>query len=56
MLLFPYARDVEYSDGELGFVIQFVGSTRTTEISMKMGLDPELSEMIAKLMDEVDEV
>lgn len=56
MLLFPYAKDIEYSDGELGLVIQFIGKTKTTDVSLKMGLDAELSDLIQKLMDEADEV
>ena len=56
MLLFPYAKDIEYADGQLGLVIQFIGSTKTTDISIKMGLDDDLSGLIQKLMDEVDEV
>ena len=56
MILFPYAKDIEYSDGELGLVIQFISKTKTTDVSLKMGLDAELSEMIQKLMDETDEV
>jgi hypothetical protein len=56
MLLFPYAKDLEYIDGELGFVLQFVGKTKTTDVSIKMGLDKDLSETIEKLLEERDDL
>lgn len=56
MLLFPYAKDLEYIDGELGFVLQFVGKTKTTDVSIKMGLDKDLSETIQKLLEERDDL
>ena len=53
MLLFPYARDVEYIDGELSLVLQFVDRDNTTEIKMSIGLDEDLSRMIEDLMAKV---
>lgn len=54
MLLFPYAKDIEYIDGELEFVLQFVGNTKTVDISVKMGLDQEVCKVIEKLLEERD--
>jgi hypothetical protein len=56
MLLFPYARDIEYLDGELEFVLQFIGTTKTTDVSIKMGLDEEICNLIQGLMDERDDL
>lgn len=53
MLLFPYARDVEYKDGELSLVLQFVDMDKTTEIKMNIGLDEGLATMIEELMERV---
>jgi hypothetical protein len=55
MILFPYAKDIEYMDGELGFVLQFFNRSNTTEISIRMGLDTDLSEVIERLMNTQDE-
>ena len=56
MLLFPYAKDLEYTPGELGFVLQFVGKTKTTDVSINIGLDKDLSETIEKLLQERDDL
>ena len=56
MLLFPYAKDIEYIDGQLEFVLQFVGKTKITDIEIKMGLDKDLSEIIEKLLAERDDL
>ena len=53
MLLFPYARDVEYTDGELSLVLQFIDTDNTTEIKMSIGLDDGLATMIEELMARV---
>lgn len=53
MLLFPYARDVEYTDGELSLVLQFIDKENTTEIKMNIGLDEDLATMIEELMARV---
>lgn len=55
MILFPYAKDIEYMDGELGFVLQFFNKSNTTEISIRMGLDTDLCEVIERLMSTEDE-
>lgn len=56
MTLFPYARDVEYLDGELSFVLQFFDSNKTTEMTLNIGLDENLMEMIEGLMSQSEEV
>lgn len=56
MTLFPYARDVEYIDGELSFVLTFFNGQVTTDMEIKMGLDTELGEMIQGLLDQMEEV
>lgn len=51
MLLFPYAKDIEYEDGSLSFTIQFMDKVKSTEISINIGLDDDLSNMIEKLLE-----
>jgi hypothetical protein len=46
MLLFPYAKDVEYINGELSFVLQLLNKEQETQISVKMQTSPELSLMV----------
>lgn len=53
MILFPYANNVEYNNGELGFTIQFFDNDKTVEIAIQMGLDMELSEKIEELLEVV---
>jgi hypothetical protein len=56
MLLFPYAKDVEYINGELSFVLQLLNKEQETQISVKMQTSPELSEIIEKLLEFEGEV
>lgn len=56
MILFPYARDVAYIDGELMFTMDFIGTQTTTSIEVKMPLDADLSDMIEELMEQREEV
>lgn len=51
MLLFPYAKDVEYINGELSFVLQLLNKEQETQISVKMQTSPELSEVLEKLLE-----
>lgn len=53
MILFPYAKDIEYADGELSFVIQFLDNVKTVDISIKIGLDDDLSDKIEELLEMV---
>jgi hypothetical protein len=53
LILFPYANNVEYNNGELGFTIQFFDNDKTVEIAIQMGLDMELSEKIEELLEVV---
>ncbi len=53
MLLFPYAKDIEYVDGELGFVIQFIDKEKTVDISIRINLDDDLSDKIEELLEMV---
>ena len=53
MILFPYAKDIEYNDGELGFVLQFFDEDRTVDIAIKIGLDDDLSGKIEELLESV---
>jgi len=56
MTLFPYAGEVEYRDGNLKFILTFFDSQNTTEITLDIGLDENLIEMIEGLLSKMDEV
>ena len=56
MTLFPYAGEVEYKDGELSFVLTFFDSNKTTEMTLNIGLEEDLIEMIENLMNQSEEV
>lgn len=52
MTLFPYAGEVEYIDGQLHFVLTFFDSNKTTEMTLDIGLDDNLIEMIEGLLSQ----
>jgi hypothetical protein len=54
MTLFPYAGEVEYRDGQLKFVLTFFDSNNTTEMTLDIGLDDGLIQMIESLMNRVE--
>ena len=54
MTLFPYAGEVEYRDGQLKFVLTFFDSNNTTEMTLDIGLDDGLIQMIESLMNSVE--
>lgn len=54
MTLFPYAGEVEYREGNLKFVLTFFDSQNTTEMTLDIGLDENLIEMIEGLMNKVE--
>jgi hypothetical protein len=56
MTLFPYAGEVEYDEGTLHFVLTFFDSQNTTEMTLDIGLDDNLIEMIEGLLKKMDEV
>ena len=56
MTLFPYAGAVEYTDGNLKFVLTFFDRENTTEMTLDIGLDDNLVEMIEGLLSKMDEV
>jgi hypothetical protein len=56
MTLFPYAGEVEYIDGQLHFVLTFFDSQNTTEMTLDIGLDENLIQMIEGLLSKMDEV
>ena len=55
MLLFPYAKDVEYRDKHLSFVIQLMNKTIVTEVSINIRVDDDLSDLIEDLLDTMEE-
>ena len=55
MLLFPYARDVEYTNKQLSFAISFMNKSATTDITIKVSVDDELSRLIEALFDEPED-
>jgi hypothetical protein len=50
MILFPYAKDVEYSNGILSFTLQFLAKENETQISVKIETSSELSEIMERLL------
>jgi hypothetical protein len=56
MTLFPYAGAVEYREGNLKFVLTFFDRENTTEMTLDIGLDENLVEMIEGLLAKMDEV
>ncbi|CAB4158508.1 hypothetical protein UFOVP712_9 [uncultured Caudovirales phage] len=56
MTLFPYAGQVEYREGNLKFVLTFFDRENTTEMTLDIGLDDNLIEMIEGLLKKMDEV
>lgn len=54
MTLFPYAGEVEYSEGNLKFVLTFFDNQNTTEMTLDIGLDDNLIQMIEGLMNKVE--
>jgi len=56
MTLFPYAGEVEYRDGNLKFVLTFFDQENTTEMTLDIGLDENLIQMIEGLLNKMDEV
>ena len=56
MTLFPYAAEVEYMDGELSLVLTFFDSKKTSEMTLNIGLDDDLIQMIEGLMNQSEEV
>jgi len=53
LILFPYAKDIDYKDGQLGFVLQFFDDNRTVDISINIGLDEDLANKIEELLESV---
>ena len=51
MILFPYAKDLEYQDQTLSFTMQFFNSQTEINIEVKMPLDMDLSDMIEELFE-----
>jgi hypothetical protein len=56
MILFPYASNVEYNEGELSFSLQFFNNQKSTEIAINMSLDDSLCNLIADLLNEKEGV
>lgn len=51
MLMFPYAKDLEYKDKELSFTIQFLEDNNTVDVNVSVTVDNEFSQMIEDLLD-----
>lgn len=50
MILFPYASNVDYTDGQLAFTLQFFSENKETQIEVKMETSTELRDIMEKLM------
>lgn len=46
MIMFPYAKDLEYKEQTLSFTIQFFDNSTISNISITIPLDTELSYLI----------
>jgi hypothetical protein len=51
LILFPYAKDLEYEEQTLSFTLQFFDNETTTYIEVKMPLDADLSDLIEELFE-----
>jgi hypothetical protein len=49
LLLFPYA-EIEYDNGELSTILQFVGQKTTTEVKISFDIDNDLNDIIEGLL------
>jgi len=56
MILFPHAGEIEYREGNLKMVLTFFDSKKTTEMTLDIGLDEHLIEMIEGLINQSEEV
>jgi hypothetical protein len=52
MILFPYAKDLEYKEQTLSFTMQFFDKQATTNIEVVMPLDADLSDLIEELFED----
>lgn len=55
MLMFPYAKDLQYEEETLSFTLQFVGKETVTDIGVKIPLDADLSDLIEELFERDDQ-
>jgi hypothetical protein len=55
MILFPYAKDIEYKEQTLSFTIQFIGKATQTDIGVTIPLDADLSDLIEELSERDDQ-
>jgi hypothetical protein len=51
MILFPYAKDIEYKEQTLSFTMQFIGTESVTDIGVTIPLDADLSDLIEELFE-----
>jgi hypothetical protein len=51
VILFPYAKDIEYKEQTLSFTLQFFDMNAVTNIEVKMPLDADLSDLIEELFE-----
>lgn len=50
MILFPYARNINYSDGSLSLSLDFFNEQSETEIGLKIKLSEDLIDIIDNLL------
>jgi hypothetical protein len=50
MYLLPYAKNVEYSDGNLSMVLEFVNNNAESEIGIKILLSDELQGLFDRML------
>lgn len=51
MIMFPYAKDLQYKDKELSFTIQFIEDNNTVDVNVAVLVDNEFSQMLEDLLD-----
>lgn len=56
MILFPYAKDIEYTEQTLSFTLQFFDNEATTNIGVTIPLDDNLSSLIEDLIYDEQEL
>ena len=52
MILFPYAKDVDYKDNKLDLTLEIFDSNKRTELALSIHIDEEISEIIERLLED----
>lgn len=54
MILFPFAKDVDYKDNRLTVTLEFFNNTMKSDVSLSIALDPDISDVIEEMLERGD--